>query len=71
MDRDSLIKYIAAMIASGDAQTGAEDYDLEAIADDLQRHAAHGNVESIDPPTFWATVQKHRHRAKTSDNPHF
>lgn len=63
MDRESLIRYIAATIASGDAQISAEDYDLEAIADDLQRHAAHGNVESLDPTEFWAAVQKHRHRA--------
>lgn len=59
MDRDSLIKYINATIASGDAQTSALGYDVDAIADDLETHAG-GEVEQVDVPLFWATVEKHQ-----------
>ena len=61
--RSTLTKWVHRYRADGiEALEGAEDYGLESIADDLQRHAAHGNVESIDPTEFWAAVQKLRHR---------
>lgn len=59
MDRDSLIKYINATIASGDAQTAAQGYDIDAIANELEAHAG-GPVEHVDAPAFWATIQKHQ-----------
>ncbi|WP_114856360.1 hypothetical protein [Brachybacterium sp. YJGR34] len=60
MDRDSLIKYINATIASGDAQTSAEGYDVDAIADDLTEHVGDSRVIEIDAPVFWATVSRHQ-----------
>lgn len=60
MDRDSLIEYINAMIASGDAQTSPLDYDVNAIADDLEEHVDGGAVEDLEVPVLWATVSKHR-----------
>lgn len=60
MDRESLIKYIDATIASGDAQTSALGYDVDAIADDLEEHADGDEFEAIEPPVFWATVSKHQ-----------
>lgn len=62
MDRESLIKYIHATIAAGDAQTSAQGYDVEAIADELEQHA-HGGTEAIDTPVFWAAVEKHHRDA--------
>ena len=64
MDRDSLIKYITATIAGGDAQTSPEGYDVEGIADELEQFG--GGAENIDASVFWATVQKHQKHQKTS-----
>lgn len=63
MDRASLIAYINATIASGDAQTPASDYDVEAIADDLEQLAGPGEGEKVEAPLFWATIQKHTKNA--------
>lgn len=63
MDRDSLIKYINATIASGDAQSSALDYDVEAIADELEQQAGPGTGEKVEAPVFWATIQKHKKNA--------
>lgn len=63
MDRDSLIKYINATTARGDAQTSALDSDVDAIAGDLQEHADGSQVQEIEAPVFWATVSKHRKQA--------
>lgn len=63
MDRDSLTKYINATIASGDAQTSALDYDVEAIADELEQQAEPGKGEKVEAPVFWATIQKHKKNA--------
>ena len=57
MDRDSLIKNINATIASGDAQTSALDFDVEAIADELEQQTEPGPIEA---PEFWATIEKHK-----------
>lgn len=63
MDRDSLIMYIHATIASGDAQVSALDYDIDAIADDLEQRAEPGGGEKVEAPVFWATIEKHRKNA--------
>lgn len=63
MDRDSLIKYIKATIASGDAQTSPLDYDVDAIADELEQQAGPGAGEKVEAPVFWATVAKHKKNA--------
>ena len=63
MDRDSLIKYIKATIGGGDAQTSALDYDVEAIADELEQQAGPGAGEKVEVPVFWATVAKHKKNA--------
>ena len=63
MDRDSLIKYVNATIVSGDAQTSALDYDVEAIADELEQQAGPGKGEKVEAPVFWATIQKHKKNA--------
>lgn len=60
MDRDSLITYIHATIASGDAQTSSQGYDVDAIADDLEEHAEGGEIQEIEVPVFWATVSRHQ-----------
>lgn len=60
MDRDSLIEFINATIAGGDAQTSPLGYDVDAIADDLEEHVDGGRVEDLEVPVFWATVSRHR-----------
>lgn len=63
MDRDSLISFLNATIASGDAQTSALDYDIDAIADELEDLAGAGRGETVDAPVLWATIEKHKKNA--------
>lgn len=63
MDRDSLITFINATIASGDAQTSPLGYDVEAIADELAGHMTDGDLGTVDTTLIWAAVNEHRRRA--------
>lgn len=59
MDRDSLITFITATIASGDAQTSPLGYDVEAIADELLETMDGGELSSVDATAIWAAVNRH------------
>ncbi|MEU2418600.1 hypothetical protein ABZ546_12525 [Brachybacterium paraconglomeratum] len=63
MDRDSLIQYIKATIASGDAQTSPLDYDVDAIANELEQQGGPGAGEKVEAPVFWAMIEKHKKNA--------
>ncbi|WP_422116085.1 hypothetical protein [Brachybacterium sp. UNK5269] len=59
MDRDSLITFITATIASGDAQTSPLGYDVEAIADELLDQMHGGDLSTVDTTAIWAAVNRH------------
>ncbi|MFC7375171.1 MULTISPECIES: hypothetical protein [unclassified Brachybacterium] len=66
MDRDSLTTFIASTIAGPSGRHDASDFDLDAIADDLQQLAESKNLDSVEDlrtADFWAAVEKHRHQS--------
>lgn len=62
MDRMKLQQVVINAIATGDPRGTAdpEDYDIDAIVDELIATAPEGPVQELDHPDYWATIAKHR-----------
>ena len=58
--RTEALDYIATCIAGPSSETNPEDFDTNAIADDL--YAAAGgtwDISLLDPELFWQSVERH------------
>lgn len=62
MDRTKLQQVVLNAIATGDTRgTGdPEDYDIDAIVDELIATAPEGPVQELDHLDYWATIAKHK-----------
>lgn len=62
MEHGKLVQVIRHAIANREdspISRDPEDYDLEAIAAEVQERTAAAGVDELDPEEYWAIVEKH------------